>query len=52
VVYITHDPQGFAGLADRVLEMRAGRAVPCEDPSVHVHVHDPARLESQGGAGQ
>jgi zinc transport system ATP-binding protein len=39
VVYITHDPEGFAGLADRVLEMRAGKAVPCEDPSVHGHRH-------------
>lgn len=26
MVYISHDPQGFAGLADRVVEMRAGRA--------------------------
>jgi zinc transport system ATP-binding protein len=39
VVYITHDPEGFAGLADRVFEMRAGRAVRCEDPSAHVHAH-------------
>jgi zinc transport system ATP-binding protein len=39
VVYISHDPEGFAGLADRVLEMRAGRAVRCEDPSVHGHAH-------------
>lgn len=27
MVYISHDPQGFAGLADRVVEMRAGRAI-------------------------
>lgn len=39
VVYITHDPEGFAGLADRVLEMRGGRAVPCLDPSAHHHAH-------------
>lgn len=39
VAYISHDPEGFAGLADRVLEMRAGRAVPCEDPSSHGHPH-------------
>jgi zinc transport system ATP-binding protein len=26
MVYISHDPQGFAGLADRVVEMHAGRA--------------------------
>ena len=25
VVYISHDPEGFAGLSDRVLEVRAGR---------------------------
>jgi zinc transport system ATP-binding protein len=39
VAYITHDPEGFAGMADRVLEMRAGRAVVCEDPSAHRHAH-------------
>jgi ABC-type glutathione transport system ATPase component len=39
VAYISHDPEGFAGLADRVLEVRAGRAVPCEDPSLHGHPH-------------
>jgi zinc transport system ATP-binding protein len=39
VAYISHDPEGFAGLADRVIEMRAGRAVPCEDPSAHGHAH-------------
>lgn len=27
VVYVSHDPEGFAGLADRVLEVRAGRLV-------------------------
>jgi zinc transport system ATP-binding protein len=41
VVYISHDPEGFAGLADRVMEIRAGRAVRCEDPSVHGHAHRP-----------
>jgi zinc transport system ATP-binding protein len=39
VAYISHDPEGFAGLADRVIEMRAGRAVQCDDPSVHGHAH-------------
>jgi zinc transport system ATP-binding protein len=39
VVYISHDPEGFAGLADRVMEIRAGRAMRCEDPSVHGHPH-------------
>jgi zinc transport system ATP-binding protein len=39
VIYISHDPEGFAGLADRVVEMRAGRAVRCEDPSRHGHAH-------------
>ncbi|HVL98353.1 MAG TPA: metal ABC transporter ATP-binding protein [Egibacteraceae bacterium] len=41
VVYISHDPEGFAGLADRVVELRAGRAVPCADPSRHGHAHEP-----------
>jgi zinc transport system ATP-binding protein len=41
VAYISHDPEGFAGLADRVLELRAGRAVLCEDPSAHRHIHHP-----------
>jgi zinc transport system ATP-binding protein len=39
VVYISHDPEGFAGLADRVFEIRAGRAVRCEDPNLHGHPH-------------
>ena len=39
VCYITHDPVGFSGLADRVLEVRAGRVAECEDPSVHHHPH-------------
>lgn len=41
VVYISHDPEGFAGLADRVVELRAGRAVRCSDPSQHGHAHEP-----------
>ena len=39
VAYISHDPEGFAGLADRVIEVRAGRTVTievCEDPA-HLH---------------
>jgi zinc transport system ATP-binding protein len=39
VVYVSHDPEGFAGLAHRVVEVRAGRVVPCEDPSAHGHRH-------------
>jgi ABC-type sulfate/molybdate transport systems ATPase subunit len=27
VVYVTHDPEGFAGLADRVVEVRSGQLV-------------------------
>jgi zinc transport system ATP-binding protein len=46
VAYISHDPEGFAGLADRVLEMRAGRAVRCDDPSRHGHPHDDAHAAS------
>lgn len=41
VAYISHDPEGFAGLADRVVELRAGRVVLCDDPSVHGHAHEP-----------
>jgi zinc transport system ATP-binding protein len=39
VIYISHDPEGFAGLADRIVELHAGRAVRCEDPSRHGHPH-------------
>lgn len=39
VVYVSHDPEGFAGLAHRVVEVRDGRVVPCEDPSAHLHSH-------------
>jgi len=39
VVYVSHDPEGFAGLADRVVEVRGGLVVPCEDPSAHLHRH-------------
>ena len=39
VIYITHDPEGFAGLANRVLEMQGGEPVPCADPSAHHHAH-------------
>lgn len=53
VVYITHDPEGFAGLADEVYEMRAGAAVPCADPSAHhPHAHAlPAVPRTDPGAG-
>jgi zinc transport system ATP-binding protein len=49
VAYISHDPEGFAGLADRVIEMRAGRAVPCEDPSAHGHAHVDVPADAGGG---
>lgn len=39
VVYVSHDPEGFAGLAHRVLEVRGGRVLPCEDPAAHLHRH-------------
>lgn len=39
VVYVSHDPEGFTGLADRVVEIRAGQAVRCEDPTAHGHPH-------------
>jgi zinc transport system ATP-binding protein len=41
ICYVTHDPEGFVGLADRVLEVRAGQVVRCEDPSLHHHEHQP-----------
>jgi len=47
VIYITHDPEGFAGLANRVVEMRSGRPVPCADPSAHHHPH-PLPAEGMG----
>lgn len=39
VVYVSHDPEGFAGLAHRVVEVRDGQVVACEDPSAHMHSH-------------
>lgn len=40
VIYVSHDPEGFAGLADRVVEVRAGRVVDCDNPWAHTHAHD------------
>jgi zinc transport system ATP-binding protein len=40
VAYVTHDPEGFAGLADRVVEVRDGLVLPCADPSAHGHAHE------------
>lgn len=42
VVYVSHDPEGFTGLADRVIEIRAGQAVLCDDPAAHGHPHTEA----------
>lgn len=42
VVYVSHDPEGFAGLAHRVVEVRDGQVVPCQDPSAHLHSHGDA----------
>lgn len=42
MIYISHDPEGFDGLANRVVEMRAGRAVEVGDdaqPRAHPHEH-------------
>lgn len=33
VVYVSHDPEGFTGLADRVVEVRGGRAVDVTSPA-------------------
>lgn len=57
MVYITHDPEGFTGLADRVIEMRAGRAIEHrpddpEIPGLGGHVPHLARAgEDEGGLG-
>jgi len=50
VVYISHDPEGFAGLADRVIEIRAGRALKCDDPYAHGWAHHPV-MEHPGDIG-
>jgi len=40
VVYVSHDPEGFSGMADRVVEVSAGQLVPAT-------VVDHAHLESE-----
>lgn len=40
MVYISHDPEGFAGLADRVIEMRAGKAVELDGDTRRRHAPD------------
>lgn len=53
VVYVSHDPEGFAGLAHRVVEVRGGLVVPCEDPSAHLHSHgEPAHGAPAAPAGE
>lgn len=47
VAYVTHDPEGFAGLADRVVEARAGRVLRCEDPTAHSHQHGTAEERAE-----
>ena len=45
VVYVSHDPEGFAGLADRVVEVRGGRLVdlvPAAPPSRGAPAADPS----------
>lgn len=46
VIYVTHDPEGFAGLADRVVEVQHREVVPCADPSAHGHSHVEPNVES------
>lgn len=48
VVYVSHDPEGFAGLADRVVEVRAGQVLPCDDPSAHGHGHHGSTAQRGG----
>jgi zinc transport system ATP-binding protein len=43
VVYVSHDPEGFAGLAERILEIRAGRVVALGEQD-HVKVTHPTMI--------
>lgn len=52
VAYVTHDPEGFAGLADRVVELRAGHVVDCADPTAHLHAHPPHEVSMPPDAGE
>lgn len=45
VAYISHDPEGFFGLADRVVEVRAGRVSGLQAPSDAHHQHRRAEQE-------
>lgn len=47
VVYVSHDPEGFAGLADRVIEVHGGRVVdvPPRPTSIPPPLHAPAAGE-------
>lgn len=47
VAYVSHDPEGFAGLADRVVELRAGRTVVSEPSRQTTTVDHPSR---EGGS--
>ena len=46
VVYVSHDPEGFSGLASRVVELSAGRLVPAERASGH-SAHVPTDQQPQ-----
>jgi zinc transport system ATP-binding protein len=41
VVYVSHDPEGFAGIAGRVVEIRAGRLVQVDAGAPAPHVGKP-----------
>lgn len=47
VVYISHDPAGFSGLAQRVLEVRDGTVV---SPVPPLDTHDPLKVATPGAA--
>ncbi|HUH06700.1 MAG TPA: metal ABC transporter ATP-binding protein [Egibacteraceae bacterium] len=47
VAYISHDPEGFFGLADRVVEVRAGRVTALQAPSAPDHHHPHRRAEQE-----
>lgn len=48
VAYISHDPEGFSGLAHHVVEVAAGRIVPLADDLFHEH-HTPPHVPAPEG---
>lgn len=49
VVYVSHDPEGFTGLADRVVEVRGGRLVDSSGSPAPAPPYPPSVLEATVG---